>query len=329
MQNSNQSKKIGVFCSGGDAPGMNACLRAIVRRGIARSLKIIAIHRGFQGIFDEAFEKMTPRSVGNIIQRGGTIIRTARCEKFYTIEGVKEAVAILKKHEMDGLIAIGGDGTFRGLIELKKYWDGQVIGVPGTIDNDIFGTDYTIGYDTAIDTVIQMLDRIRDTAESHERVFVVEVMGRHAGFIALEVGIGSGAEEVLIPEHPIDLRNIAKRVKAAQERGKKSIIIIVAEGVSKGKIFEFCNQLTSQPGLEFKTHMSILGHVQRGGSPSALDRWLATRLGAFAVDCILKGDSGIMVGEQNHQVVKVLLEETQKKKSIDSYAYEIIRDLAI
>ena len=329
MQVNERKKKVGVFCSGGDAPGMNACLRAIVRRGIAKGLNIIAIHRGYQGIFDEAFEKMTPRSVGNIIQLGGTIIKTARCQQFYTAEGVKEAAAILRKHEIEGLIAIGGDGTFRGLIELKKYWDGQVIGVPGTIDNDIYGTDYTIGYDTAIDTVIQMLDRIRDTAESHERVFIVEVMGRHAGFIALEVGIGCGAEEILIPEHPINLKDVAMRVKAAQEREKKSIIIVVAEGVSNGKIFDFCNKLTTQPGLEFKSHISILGHVQRGGSPSALDRWLATRLGAFAVDCILNEHTGIMVGEQNHQVVKVPLEETQKKKPIDSYAYGIIHDLAI
>ncbi|MFX0126373.1 MAG: ATP-dependent 6-phosphofructokinase [Candidatus Hodarchaeota archaeon] len=329
MQSNEQGKKIGVFCSGGDAPGMNACLRAVVRRGIAKGLKIIAIHRGFQGIFDEAFERMTPRSVGNIIQLGGTLIKTARCKKFYNSEGVKEAASILGKHELDGLIAIGGDGTFRGLLELQKYWDGQVIGVPGTIDNDIYGTDYTIGFDTAIDTVIQMLDRIRDTAESHERVFVVEVMGRHAGFIALEVGIGCGAEEVLIPEHPIDLKIIARRIKAAQEREKKSIIIIVAEGVSKGNIFDFCNRLTTQRGLEFQTHISILGHVQRGGSPSALDRWLATRLGAFAVDCVIEGETGIMVGERNHQLVKIPLEDTQKKKPIDSYAYEIIRDLAI
>ena len=324
-----KEKKIGVFCSGGDAPGMNAALRAVVRRGIAKGVKIIAIHRGYQGIFDEAFEKMTARSVGNIIQTGGTIIKTARCEKFYKEEGVVEAAEILKKHNFTGLIAIGGDGTFRGLIELQKYWDGQIIGVPGTIDNDIFGTDYTIGFDTAIDTVIQMLDRIRDTAESHERVFIVEVMGRHSGFIALEVGIGCGAEAVLIPEYPVDLRKVAKQVKDAHKREKKSIIIVVAEGVSKNKIFEFCKKLTNQEGLEFKTHISILGHVQRGGSPSALDRWLATRLGAFAIDCILEGDTGIMVGEQNHRVVKVPLKETGKKKSIDQYAYSLIHDLAI
>lgn len=324
-----KTKKIGVFCSGGDAPGMNATLRAVVRRGIARGLNIMAIHRGYQGIFDEAFEKMTPRSVGNIIQMGGTIIKTARCEAFYTQEGVKNAAEILNKHDFDGLIAIGGDGTFRGLLELKKFWKGQVIGVPGTIDNDIYGTDYTIGFDTAIDTVVQMLDRIRDTAESHERVFIVEVMGRHSGFIALEVGIGCGAEAILVPEHPVDLRKIATRVIDAQKREKKSIIIVVAEGVSKNNIFEFSNQLTTQEGLEFQTHITILGHVQRGGSPSALDRWLATRLGAFAVDCILEGDSGIMVGEINHQVVKVPLEDTQKKKSIDAYAYSLIRDLAL
>ena len=323
-------KKIGVFCSGGDAPGMNAALRAIVRRGIANGLNIYAIHRGYQGIFDYAFEKMTPRSVGNIIQRGGTIIKTARCEKFYAEEGVKEAAQILTETNFDGLCAIGGDGTFRGLIELKKFWDGQIIGIPGTIDNDIYGTDYTIGFDTAIDTVIQMLDRIRDTAESHERVFVVEVMGRHSGFIALEVGIGSGAEEILIPEEePVDLHAIALRIKEARERGKKSLIIIVAEGISKGDIFGFCEKLTTQKGLEFKTHISILGHVQRGGSPSALDRWLATRLGSYAVDCILEGETGIMVGEQNHKLVKIPLEETKKKKGIDTYAYNLLKDLAI
>ncbi len=324
-----KKKKIGVFCSGGDAPGMNACLRAVVRRGIARGLTIIAIHRGYQGIFDEAFEKLTARSVSNIIQLGGTIIKTARCEKFYGKEGVQEAAEILRKHDFDGLIAIGGDGTFRGLLELKKYWSGQVIGIPGTIDNDIYGTDYTIGFDTAIDTVIQMLDRIRDTAESHQRVFLVEVMGRYSGFIALEVGIGCGAEEVLVPEHVVDLEKVARRVIEAQKREKKSIIIVVAEGVSKNNIFDFSNRLTNQKGLEFQTHISILGHVQRGGSPSALDRWLATRLGSFAIDCILNGDTGIMVGEKNHQLVQVPLEETQKKKSIDTYAYNIIRDLAI
>ncbi|WP_455141486.1 ATP-dependent 6-phosphofructokinase [Candidatus Hodarchaeum mangrovi] len=322
-------KKIGVFCSGGDAPGMNAALRAIVRRGIAKGLNIIAIYRGYQGIFDEAFEKMTPRSVGNIIQRGGTIIKTARCEKFYDMEGVKEAAEILSKNNFDGLIAIGGDGTFRGLLELEKVWKGQLIGIPGTIDNDIFGTDYTIGFDTAIDTAIQMLDRIRDTAESHERVFVVEVMGRDAGFIALEVGIGAGAEEILIPEVPVDLRAIATRVKEARERGKKSIILIVAEGVVNKNIFDFCAKLTSIPGLEFQTHITSLGHVQRGGSPSALDRWLATRLGAFSVDCIIEGHTGVMVGEQNNMLVRIPLKETQKKKSYDRFAYNLIYDLAI
>ncbi len=323
-------KKVGVFCSGGDAPGMNAALRSIVRRGIAQGLNIVAIHRGYKGILDEAFEKMIPRSVGNIIQTGGTVIKTARCERFYKEEGVRQAAEILKSYEFDGLIAIGGDGTFRGLLELQKVWDGQIIGIPGTIDNDIYGTDYTIGFDTAIDTAIQALDRIRDTADSHERVFIVEVMGRHSGFIALKVGIGSGAEEILIPEdEPIDLKAVAKRIKDARDRGKTSLIIIVAEGVSKPDIFTFCKKLTTQPGLEFSTHISILGHLQRGGSPSAVDRWNATRMGAYAVDCILGGDSGIMVGEQNLKLVKVPLKDTQKKKSIDRYAHSLIRDLAI
>ncbi|PWI47455.1 ATP-dependent 6-phosphofructokinase [Candidatus Heimdallarchaeota archaeon B3_Heim] len=323
-------KKIGVLCSGGDAPGMNAALRSIVRRGIAQGLNIVAIHRGYKGIFDEAFEKMIPRSVGNIIQTGGTVIKTARCERFYKKEGVRVAAKILKSNNFDGLIAIGGDGTFRGLLELQKYWDGQIIGVPGTIDNDIYGTDYTIGFDTALDTAIQALDRIRDTADSHERVFIVEVMGRNSGFIALKVGIGSGAEEILIPEdEPIDLTAVATRIKAARDRGKTSLIIIVAEGVSQPDIFSFCKKLTSQPGLEFSTHISILGHLQRGGSPSAVDRWNATRMGAYAVDCISEGESGIMVGEQNLSLVKVPLADTQKKKSIDRYAHSLIHDLAI
>ncbi|MHA1975415.1 MAG: ATP-dependent 6-phosphofructokinase [Candidatus Hodarchaeales archaeon] len=325
-----ERKKIGVLCSGGDAPGMNAALRSIVRRGIAQGMNIVAIHRGYKGIFDEAFEKMIPRSVGNIIQNGGTVIKTARCERFYTEEGVKNAAEILNNFDFDGLIAIGGDGTFRGLLELQKHWNGQIIGVPGTIDNDIYGTDYTIGFDTAIDTAIQALDRIRDTADSHERVFIVEVMGRHSGFIALKVGIGSGAEEILIPEDtPIDLNEVANRIKEARDRGKTSLIIIVAEGVSQPDIFTFCKKLTSQPGLEFASHISILGHLQRGGSPSAVDRWNATRMGAYAIDCILEGETGIMVGEQNLKLVKIALTDTQKKKSVDRYAYSLIRDLAL
>ncbi|MHA2327119.1 MAG: ATP-dependent 6-phosphofructokinase [Candidatus Hodarchaeales archaeon] len=320
-------KKIGVFCSGGDAPGMNACLRSVVRRGIAQGLKIIAIHRGYEGLLNEAFEKMTPRSVSNIIQEGGTKIRTARCKEFYTEAGVKRAASILEDKQFDGLCAIGGDGTFRGLLELRKFWPGQIIGIPGTIDNDIYGTDFTIGYDTEIDTAIQALDRIRDTAESHERVFLVEVMGRKSGFIALEVGIGCGAEEILIPEDtPINLAAVASRIRKAKEKGKKSLIVIVAEGADNRDIFSFSKELSEL--LEYRTYISILGHIQRGGSPSARDRWLGTRLGAYAIDSIIAGESGIMVGEKNNQLVKVPLEETSRKKTIDRYAYSLIRDLA-
>ncbi|MFX0084465.1 MAG: ATP-dependent 6-phosphofructokinase [Candidatus Hodarchaeota archaeon] len=321
-------KKIGIFCSGGDAPGMNAAVRAVVRRGIANGLKIFAIYRGYNGIFNEDFEEMTPRSVGNIIQEGGTIIKTARSQEFYTEEGVQKAAKILEKHEFDGLCAIGGDGTFRGLMKLQKFWKGQIIGIPGTIDNDIGGTDFTIGYDTAIDTAISALDRIRDTADSHERVFLVEVMGRESGFIALQVGVGAGAEEILIPENlPIDLESVARSIHKAKNSGKKSLIIIVAEGADNRDIFSFSNELSKY--LEYKTYISILGHVQRGGAPSARDRWLGTRLGAYAIDCILNGDTGIMVGERCNDLVKVPLEETQKKKSIDKYAYSLIRDLSI
>jgi 6-phosphofructokinase 1 len=323
-------KKIGVFCSGGDAPGMNAALRAVVRRGIAQGLEILAIRRGYEGLLNEDFEKMNPRFVGDIIQKGGTIIRTARSDEFYTDSGVRKAANILKKHQFDGLIAIGGDGTFRGLLELKKYWNGQIIGIPGTIDNDIYGTDYTIGFDTAIDTAIQMTDRIRDTADSHERIFLIEVMGRESGFIALKVGIGAGAEEILIPENnPVDFIELANRIRKSKERGKKSLIIIVSEGSDDRDIFTFAKKLREEGKLELKTYISILGHVQRGGAPSAVDRWLATRMGCYAVDCILNGDSGIMVGEQNNELVKVPLEETGKKKPIDQYAYSLLKDLAI
>ncbi len=321
-------KKIGVFCSGGDAPGMNAAVRAVVRRGIAKGLKIIAIYRGYNGIFQESFEEMTPRSVGNIIQEGGTIIKTARSKEFYTDEGVQKAAQILEKHQFDGLCAIGGNGTFRGLMKLQKYWNGQIIGIPGTIDNDIGGTDYTIGYDTAIDTAISALDKIRDTADSHDRVFLVEVMGREAGFIALEVGIGVGAEEILIPEEmPIDMQTVAKSIHEAKRRGKKALIIVVAEGAYKKDIFTFSEELSKF--LENKVYISILGHIQRGGSPSARDRWLGTRLGAFAIDCIITGESGIMVGERCNKLVKVPLKETQAKKAIDKYAYSLIQDLSI
>ena len=321
-------KKIGVLCSGGDAPGMNAAFRAVVRRGIAKQMKIIAIYRGFDGIFQEDFEEMTARSVGDIIQRGGTIIKTARCKKFYVDEGVKAAAEILRKHKFDGLCGLGGDGTFRGLLALQKHWNGQLIGIPTTIDNDVFGTDYTVGFNTAIDTAIEALDKIRDTAESHERIFIVEVMGREAGFIALSVGIGAGAEEILIPEEaPVDFAALANRIRSARERGKKSIIIAVAEGADKRDIFSFSKELKKY--LDVKTYLSILGHIQRGGAPCAYDRWLATRLGSFSIDCFLNGDTGIMVGELNHQLVKIPLSETQKKKAIDEYAFSIIRDLAI
>jgi 6-phosphofructokinase 1 len=235
---------------------------------------------------------------------------------------------ILKKQQFDGLCAIGGDGTFRGLIELMKYWSGQIIGIPATIDNDINGTDFTIVYYTAFNTAIQALDKIRDTAESHERVFLVEVMGREAGFIALEVGIGCGAEEILIPEDvPIDVAAVATRIRKAKERGKKSLIIIVAEKAGNRDIFSFSKELEKY--LQYKTYISILGHIQRGGSPSARDRWLGTKLGSYAIDCILTGETGIMVGELNNKLVKIPLKETLEKKPIDRYAYSLIRDLAI
>jgi 6-phosphofructokinase 1 len=321
----NSMKKIGVLTSGGDAPGMNAAIRSVVRKAIYHDLEIYGVYNGYQGLIDGNIKEMELGSVGDIIQRGGTILYSARCEEFKTEEGQQKAIKQLNKHGIEGLIVIGGDGSFRGAEKLtqKGY---PCIGVPGTIDNDIPGTDFTIGFDTALNTVIQAIDKIRDTATSHERTYVVEVMGRHAGDIALWAGLADGAESILIPERPDEFKEVIDRLKRGHERGKKHSIIILAEGVGSG--VEYTQRIKEE--TNFETRVTVLGHTQRGGSPTASDRVLASRLGAKAVDLILEGKAGRMVGIQNNKLVDHDISEAlSQTHEIDLGMYQLSKELSI
>ena len=290
-------KKIGVLTSGGDAPGMNAAIRAVVRSAIFHGLEVVGIKRGYTGCCTGEFVPMDLGSVADIIHRGGTVLHTARCEEFKTQAGQEKAIAQLKEAGLDGLVVIGGDGSFRGA---KVLSDAGIptIGLPGTIDNDIPCTDYTIGFDTAINTVIDAIDKIRDTATSHERTYVVEVMGRDAGDIALAAAVAGGAETVLVPEAKYDIKTIVDKLQRGAARGKKHSIILVAEGAGKGfSIGEVIRELTG-----WEVRVTVLGHIQRGGSPTAFDRTLASKMGAFAVERLLQGDKAVMVGIVGNQL---------------------------
>lgn len=294
-------KRIAVLTSGGDAPGMNACVRAVVKAGLSKGLDVFGIEDGYQGLIEGRLKRMTYADVNNIIQIGGTVLGTARSEEFRTDLGRKKAIAELNKHQIEGLVLIGGDGTFAGGSVLCSEMDIKIIGIPGTIDNDIAGTDHTIGYDTCLNTVVEAIDKIRDTASSHHRVFFVEVMGRNAGFIALNAAIASGAESVLIPEEHTDIEKLVVDIKN-QNKGKRSSIIIVAEGDDGGGAKEIMDK--AAPYLEeYSLRHSVLGHIQRGGSPSAFDRILATRMGAFSVDLLLNGESNQMIGCKGEELV--------------------------
>lgn len=294
-------KKIGVLTSGGDAPGMNAAIRAVVRAGIYYNLEVTGILRGYEGLVHGDFIQMDRKSVSNIIQRGGTILKTARCNSFRTTDGRKEAHQQLVRNNIDALIVIGGDGTFTGANLFSKEFDYPVIGLPGTIDNDLVGTDFTIGYDTAINTVVDAVDKIRDTAESHNRLFIVEVMGRDSGLIALRSGIGVGAEAILIPEAKMEIQGLIERLDSGRQ-DKSSKIIIIAEGDEMGGAFNVCESLKAKyPAYDIR--VSVLGHIQRGGKPSCMDRVLASRLAVSAVEGLLHGRSGQMVGQVNRQIV--------------------------
>ncbi|MEH7664535.1 6-phosphofructokinase, partial [Bacillus velezensis] len=291
-------KRIGVLTSGGDSPGMNAAVRAVVRKAIYHDVEVYGIYNGYSGLISGKIEKLELGSVGDIIHRGGTKLYTARCPEFKTVEGREKGIENLKKLGIEGLVVIGGDGSYMGAKKLTEHGF-PCVGVPGTIDNDIPGTDFTIGFDTALNTVIDAIDKIRDTATSHERTYVIEVMGRHAGDIALWAGLAGGAESILIPEADYDMQEIIGRLKRGHDRGKKHSIIIVAEGVGSG--VEFGKRIEEETNLE--TRVSVLGHIQRGGSPSASDRVLASRLGAYAVELLLKGKGGRCVGIQNNKLV--------------------------
>lgn len=318
-------KRIAVLTSGGDSPGMNAAIRAVVRKGHHHGLEVLGVKRGYAGLIQGDFQPMNLGSVGDIIHRGGTILHTARSEEFKTAEGQSKAVENLRKQRVEGLVVIGGDGSFRGARQLAAK-NLATVGVPGTIDNDIPGTDFTIGFDTAINTVIQCIDRIRDTATSHERTYVVEVMGRNAGDIAVWAGLADGAESILIPEAEHNLDEIVERLERGNRRGKRHSIIIVAEGVGSG--VEIGRRIKEKTGAE--TRVTVLGHIQRGGSPTASDRVLASRMGAKAVDLLLEGMSDHMVVVQNNRVTGLAFQEAfAMKHKPDMSIYELAGILAI
>ncbi len=314
-------KRIGVLTSGGDAPGMNAALRAVVRTAAFHSVECIGIYQGYQGLIDDKVKLMNARSVNNIINKGGTILKSARCLEFRTKEGRQIAFETIQKHGIQALVVIGGDGSFTGAMVFQSEFDIPVIGIPGTIDNDIFGTTNTIGFDTALNTVIEAIDKIRDTAISHNRLFFVEVMGRDAGHIALNTGIGAGAEEVLIPEEDMGLDRLLESLKRSEKSGKSSSIVVVAEGDKTGKnVFEIAEYVEKNLPY-YDVRVSVLGHMQRGGSPSCFDRVLASRMGLYAVEALLEGKSNMMVGLKNEEMVLSPLEKAIKGKS------EINKDL--
>jgi len=301
-------KNIAVLTSGGDAPGMNACIRAVVRTAVYHGLNIYEVERGYQGLIDGLFAQMDSRSVSNIIQRGGTIIKTARCKDFETPQGRRLAFENLQMKHIDGVIAIGGNGTYTGADIFYKEFGLPIIGVPGTIDNDLYGTDYTIGYDTAINTALDAIDKIRDTADSNDRTFFVEVMGRDAGFIALDVGLAGGAEAILVPEMHTELDALIKTLQKGWGRKKGSQVVIVAEGDDAGGVFEVVEKI-KQKVSSIDPRTVILGHIQRGGSPTARDRVLASRLGAAAVQALIDGKANMAVGVVNDRINYVSLED--------------------
>lgn len=310
-------KKIGILTSGGDGPGMNAAIRSAVRCALNSDLEVYGIMRGYAGIFDEEIIPMNHRSVSNVINRGGTILKTARSKEFATDEGKEKAVNILRKHGIDALVVIGGDGSYKGAARLYEKFGFPTVGLPGTIDNDINGTDETIGCYTAVNTALDAIDKIRDTAQSMERVFIIEVMGNKSGYIAVEVALGAGAEDVIIPERKFDYHRMCEEIKSGHARGKISWVIIVAEGA--GKAHEIANTVTTMTGLE--SRFVVLGHVQRGGIPTGQDRIMATRLGAAAVDCLLKGQFGKAVGIVEDEINIIDLKDATHKefKHLDEF----------
>lgn len=320
--------KIGVLTSGGDSPGMNAAIRAVVRTGNFYKLEMYGIMRGYAGMVEDDIFRMENRSVANIIQRGGTILKTARCMEFFTPEGRKKAYDNLKKRGINGLVIIGGDGSFRGAQIFSKEFDIPCIGLPGTIDKDIAGTDFTIGFDTAVNTAVEAIDKVRDTADAHDRLFVIEVMGRDAGYIALHSGIATGAENILIPERKTNIDDVIKSLEEREKRKKLVNLIIVAEGDDFGGANELTNVIkTRLPKMEVR--VCILGHIQRGGSPTCMDRVIASRMGYHAVECLMQGKYNVFVGILNNKMNYTPLDEAVKKKQrINEEWMNIVKILA-
>lgn len=320
--------RIGVLTSGGDSPGMNAAIRAVVRTGIYHGLEVYGIMRGYQGLVEDDIFKMESRSVANIIQRGGTILKTARSKEFFKPEGRKKAYQALKKHGINGLVIIGGDGSFRGAVEFSREYDIPCIGLAGTIDKDIFGTDFTIGFDTAVNTAVEAIDKIRDTADAHDRLFIIEVMGRDAGYIALHSGIATGAENILVPELKTNISDIIASLQEKERRRKLVNIIVVAEGDEYGGADQVAKIVKETlPAIE--TRVCILGHIQRGGAPSCLDRFIASRMGYHAVECLIEGRHNVFVGILNNKMNYVPLERVGKKKGTISEEWmKIVKILA-
>ncbi|WIF94207.1 6-phosphofructokinase [Caminicella sporogenes] len=318
-------KTIGVLTSGGDAPGMNAAIRAVVRTAIYNGIKVMGIQQGYNGLINGNIKEMDLSSVGDIIHRGGTILRTARCEEFKTEEGRQKALTVLKVFGIEGLVVIGGDGSFQGAQKLSHAGI-KTIGIPGTIDNDLAYTDYTIGFDTALNTVLDSVSKIRDTSASHGRANIIEVMGRHCGDIALYSGLAGGAESIIVPEEDFDIDSICKKLIQGKNRGKLHSIIMLAEGI--GNAFELGKEIEEKTGIE--TRVTILGHVQRGGSPTAFDRILASRMGARAVELLIEGKSGRAIGIRNNKLVDMDIDEAlEMEKKFDKDIYELTKILSI
>lgn len=324
----NTIRKIGVFTSGGDSPGMNAAIRAVVRSAKHNDIEVVGIRRGYQGMIENEFVDLEGGSVSNIIQRGGTILKSARSDQFKTPEGRKIAYENVKKQGIEALVAIGGDGTFQGATKFNQEFQIPVVGIPGTIDNDLYGTDETIGYDTALNTAMEAIDKIRDTADAHNRLFLVEVMGRDAGFIALETGISGGAELILLPETLTEISDIKASLSEVFRVHQRSSLVVVAEGDETGGALKLAENIKEDFG-KYDMRVCILGHIQRGGSPSARDRVLASRLGLAAVEALLEGHTNVMVGIINNEVKYTPMKNTwSKKKSIDYKLLELSKILS-
>jgi 6-phosphofructokinase 1 len=320
--------RVAVITSGGDGPGMNAAIRAIVRIGCYHEHEMIGIEGGLQGLIDKQFRPMDARSVANIIHRGGTILGTGRSKEFRSDEGQQKAAKNLEAENIEALVIIGGNGSMTGMSRLQRFWNGKIIGLPGTIDNDMYGTDYSIGFDTAVNNALEAIDKIRDTAQAFDRFFLIEVMGRDSGAIAIHVGIACGAEAIAVPETPTDLKAIAETIKRGREAGKKSAFVIVAEGDEIGNANDIAKELAIL--VDERCRVSVLGYIQRGGNPTSFDRILSTRLGAYAIECLNNDIAGVLVGVVNGELTTTPLADTwSKKKNPESALLKLVDKLSI